>query len=224
MPLDANGERPDRAWVPISIPVKRSRRRAHRTAGSSGTASTRPVATSASASASGDPAGPDRCRSLSRNSLADVRFYAWASVNRGRPRRGHGLCPRCRVAVFVHPRGGSDTRRGRSGGYQHPVCVVPPQPGCRETDRDLCRSGSPSPFRMVGPGTHPIIVGTNAGNNVHARDGLIKKVTGRLGPQGMSLQFLRGGWLFSDPCRKDKRPTGHPSRTDRQRLRERPLR
>jgi hypothetical protein len=73
----------------------------------------------------------------------------------------------------------------------HTVCVVPPQRGCRETDGDDATR---------------IFFTVPDGWALSAEHRLSKPATGSAAPRGMSLQFLRGGWLFSDPCRTDDSP------------------
>jgi hypothetical protein len=68
------------------------------------------------------------------------------------------------------------------------VCVIPPQTGCRESSAD-------DSIRI----TFIVPDGWASGFD----DAAITKVTTpTYGPSGMSLHFLRGGWLFSDPCLK----------------------
>ena len=68
------------------------------------------------------------------------------------------------------------------------VCVIPPQAKCRESSAD-------DAIRI----TFTVPDGWASGFD----DAAITKVTTpTYGPSGMSLHFLRGGWLFSDPCLK----------------------
>ena len=134
----------------------------------------------------------------------DVRFYAWASVIQdGRV-----------VATDYSPDVGwlDPTVLGRGQhektpflNDEHSVCVVPPQPGCRETDMDegiLITFTLPDGWAWNDSDNRADV----RGHLLSPHDGLFKKATGMAAPQGMRLQFLRGGWLFSDPCRKVDAP------------------
>ena len=198
MPVDAKGERPHREWV-TDLHSGRTEAAAGPPYGLSPFGASRYPA-GGDFGVRIDIFGPGRLGQFPKSSeqlASDVHFYAWASViEDGRV-----------VATDYAPDVGwldpSILGVGRNeaspfGGI-NTVCVVPPQPGCRETDRD----GFDITFTVSDGWTWNTSDHVDdRGKHVQARDGLIKKATGRLGPQGMSLQFLRGGWLFSDPCRK----------------------
>ena len=84
---------------------------------------------------------------------------------------------------------------------EHTVCALPRQPGCRETDMDEAIGISfilPDGWAWTDS-DKPVDVD---GKHRTPRDGLMKQATGMAAPHGMRLQFLRGGWLYSDPCHK----------------------
>ena len=195
MPVDASGERPHRAWV---TDLHTGRTEAADPYGYS------------RYPAGGDygvrigivgPGRPGQLPKSVEEFATDVHFYAWASViQEGRV-----------VATDYAPDVGwldpSILAVGKNEaspfGGVNTVCVVPPQPGCRETDRDGFDVTFTVPDGWTWNTSDHV---DDRGKHVAARDGLTKKATGSLGPQGMSLQFLRGGWLFSDPCRKVDAP------------------
>jgi hypothetical protein len=129
----------------------------------------------------------------------DVHFYVWASVIQDGRVVATDYAP---DAGWLDPSilGVGQNEASPFGGV-NTVCVVPPQPGCRETDMDEAISFT---FTLPDGWTWNDADKRvdDRGKRVSVRDGLIKKATGRLGPRGMSLEFLRGGWLYSDPCRK----------------------
>ena len=203
MPVDATGERPHRVWV--------TDLHSGRTESAAGPPYGRAIA-DAFYPAGGDFGvrigifGPGRRGQIPKSieQLApDVRFYVWASVIQNGRVVATDYAP---DAGWLDPSilGVGQNVASPYGGV-NTVCVVPPQPGCRETDRDGFAISFTVPDGWTwNDSTNRV---DDRGKHVYARDGLIKKATGRLGPQGMSLQFLRGGWLFSDPCRKvDARP------------------
>ena len=199
MPVDATGERPHRVWV-TDLHSGRTEAAAGPPYG--------PVVGDSFYPAGGDFGvrigifGPGRPGQLPKSDdqlATDVRFYAWASVIEDGRVAATDYAP---DAGWLDPSilGVGRNEASPFGGI-NTVCVVPPQPGCRETDRD----GFGITFTLPDGWTWDTSDHIDDRNkHVQARDGLIKKATGRSGPQGMSLQFLRGGWLFSDPCRKAK--------------------
>jgi hypothetical protein len=136
---------------------------------------------------------------------SDMPFYVWASVNQG---------GRVVATDYAPDVGWLDPTVLEAGQYEerpfghdregHTMCLVPPQPGCRE------RNGANPAFTRTITFTVPDGWAWNDSDNLadvrghllNPHDGLFKKATGMVAPQGMRLQFLRGGWLFSDPCRK----------------------
>lgn len=198
MPLDANGERPHRVWV-TDLHSGRTEAAAGPPYG--------PVIGDSFYPAGGDfgvriglwgPGRPGQLPKSVEELATDVHFYAWASVIQDGRVVATDYAP---DAGWLDPSilGVGRNEASPFGGI-NTVCVVPPQPGCRETDRDLSIGIT---FTVPDGWTWNTSDHVDdRGKHVQARDGLIKKATGRLGPQGMSLQFLRGGWLFSDPCRK----------------------
>jgi hypothetical protein len=68
------------------------------------------------------------------------------------------------------------------------VCAIPPQAGCRESSAD-------DSIRI----TFTVPDGWASGFEGAA---ITKPAAGTWAPSGMSLHFVRGGWLFSDPCLK----------------------
>ena len=199
MPVDATGERPHRVWV-TDLHSGRTEAAAGPPYG--------PVVGDSFYPAGGDFGvrigifGPGRPGQLPKSDdqlATDVHFYAWASVIEDGRVVATDYAP---DAGWLDPSilGVGRNEASPFGGI-NTVCVVPPQPGCRETDRD----GFGITFTLPDGWTWDTSDHIDDRNkHVEARDGLIKKATGRSGPQGMSLQFLRGGWLFSDPCRKAK--------------------
>jgi hypothetical protein len=129
----------------------------------------------------------------------DAPFYVWASVIQD------GRVVATDYAPDVGWLDSSVLAAGRYGdrpflNYEHAVCVVPPQPGCRETDRaEAVGISFTLPDGWAWNDSDDRV--DARGNLVSPHDGLIKPATGMAAPQGMRLQFLRGGWLFSDPCR-----------------------
>jgi hypothetical protein len=206
MPIDARGERPHRAWI-TDLHTGRTESAAGPPYGIVGKKtfdSFYPTETA------GNGAhwliyGGDVAAGGSRNGRMGV-YYLWASViNDGRV-----------VATDYAPDlgwldptllgAGQNEARPFEPSNEHTVCVVPPQPGCRETDRDDAIG-----ITLTLPDGWAWNDSDNRvdvrGKRVTPRDGLIKPATGMAAPRGMRLQFLRGGWLFSDPCRKvDARP------------------
>ena len=202
MPLDATGERPHRVWV-TDLHSGRTEAAAGPPYG--------PVVGDSFYPAGGDfgvrigiygPGRPGQLPKSDEQLATDVHFYAWASVIQDGSVVATDYAP---DAGWLDPSilGVGRNEASPFGGI-NTVCVVPPQPGCRETDRDLSIGIT---FTVPDGWTWNTSDHVDdRGKHVDARDGLIKKATGRLGPQGMSLQFLRGGWLFSDPCRKNDAP------------------
>ena len=203
MPLDANGERPHRVWV-TDLHSGRTEAAAGPPYGA--------VIGDSFYPAGGDfgvrigifgPGWPGQLPKSIEQLATDVHFYAWASVIQAGRVVATDYAP---DAGWLDP---SILGVGQNGaspfGGINTVCVVPPQPGCRETDRDVSIG-----FTFTVPDGWTWNTSDHVddrGKHVQARDGLVKNATGRSAPQGMSLQFLRGGWLFSDPCRKvDARP------------------
>jgi hypothetical protein len=66
------------------------------------------------------------------------------------------------------------------------VCLNPPQAGCRESSAD-------DSIRI----TFTVPDGWASG---FAGMAITKPETGTVAPHGMSLHFLRGGWMYHDPC------------------------
>ena len=202
MPVDGKGERPHRVWV-TDLHSGRTEAAAGPPYG--------PVVGDSFYPNGGDwgvrigifgPGRPGQLPTSVEELATDVHFYAWASVIRDGRVVATDYAP---DAGWLDPSilGVGRNEASPFGGI-NTVCVVPPQPGCRETDRDGFGIAFTVPDGWTWNTSDHI---DDRGKHVQARDGLIKKATGRLGPQGMSLQFLRGGWLFSDPCRKvDARP------------------
>jgi hypothetical protein len=132
----------------------------------------------------------------------DVLFYAWASVIQDGRVVATDYAPDLGwLDPTVLGPGQRDERPFGAGGNGHSVCVVPPQPGCRETD-----SADNVQITFALPDGWAWNDSDNRadvrGHALTPHDGLFNKATGMVAPQGMRLQFLRGGWLFSDPCRK----------------------
>jgi hypothetical protein len=148
------------------------------------------------------PGRPGQFPKSNEQLATDVRFYAWASVIQGGRVVATDYAP---DAGWLDPSilGVGQNEVSPFGG-EHTVCVVPPQPGCRETDRD----GVGFTFTVPdGWAWNDADSGVDSRGKDVSSSGLIKPVTGTAAPQGMRLQFLRGGWLFSDPCRTvDARP------------------
>jgi hypothetical protein len=203
MPLDAKGERPHRVWV-TDLHSGHTESAAGPPYGG--------VIGDSFYPAGGDfgvrislwgPGRPGHLPKSVEELATDVHFYAWASVIQDGRVVATDYAP---DAGWLDPSilGVGRNEASPFGGI-NTVCVVPPQPGCRETDRDLSIGVTFTVPDGWTWNTSDHI--DDRGKHVDARDGLIKKATGRSGPQGMSLQFLRGGWLFSDPCRtKEARP------------------
>ena len=200
MPLDTKGERPHRVWV-TDLHSGHTESAAGPPYGG--------VIGDSFYPAGGDfgvrislwgPGRPGHLPKSAEELATDVRFYAWASVIQDGRVVATDYAP---DAGWLDPSilGVGRNEASPFGGI-NTVCVVPPQPGCRETDRDL---GIGVSFTVPDGWTWNTSDHIDdRGKHVDARDGLIKKATGRSGPNGMSLQFLRGGWLFSDPCRTAK--------------------
>jgi hypothetical protein len=199
MPVDARGERPHRAWI-TDLHTGRTESAAGPPYGIVGNTTFDtfyPTGLEETGSVRWMLAGGrcDGCTDM------DAPFYVWASVIQDGRVVATDYAP---DVAWLDP---SVLAAGRYRDRpflndEHTVCAVPRQPGCRETDMDEAIG-----ITFVLPdgwawndSDKPVDVD---GKHDSPRDGLIKKATGMAAPQGMRLQFLRGGWLYSDPCRKD---------------------
>ena len=203
MPVDATGERPHRVWV-TDLHTGRTESAAGPPYGAAVGDSWYPPGFGGYGVLFNmyGPGRPGQFPKSDHQRATDVRFYAWASVIQDGRVVATDYAP---DAGWLDPSilGMGQNEVSPFGG-EHTVCVVPPQRGCRETDRDGVRFTFtvPNGWAWNDPES-----GVDARGKGLSSSGLIKKATGTAAPQGMRLQFLRGGWLFSDPCRTvDARP------------------
>ena len=201
MPVDATGERPHRAWV-TDLHTGRTESAAGPpyggVVGDSFYLGLGHTGAAFNMTASGRPGQCPDVRCPGR--ATDVRFYAWASVIQDGRVVATDYAPDARVAGPDHPGAGQNEESPFGIGRGHTMCDLPRQPR-------LSRNGQgraigitftlPDGWAWNDP-DQPVDV---HGKHAHSRDGLIKPATGMAAPQGMRLQFLRGGWLLSDPCR-----------------------
>ena len=191
MPLDATGERPHRVWV-TDLHTGRTESAAGPPYGAVVGDSFYPDGYGVRIGIFG-PGRPGRLPKNVEELATDVRFYAWASVIQA---------GRVVAADYAPDVGWLDDNLLGAGEYQampflnyeHSVCNVPPQPGCRETDRAeavVIAFTLPDGWAWNDSDNRVDV----RGKRVSPRDGLIKQATGMTAPDGVRLQFLRGGWL-----------------------------
>jgi hypothetical protein len=199
MPVDARGERPHRVWV-TDLHSGRTESAAGPPYGAVVGDSFYPGEWGDGHIAMSQPGRPGQFPKTVEDLATDVHFYAWASVIQDGRVVATDYAPDVGWLDKSLLAAGQNEARPFEDANEHTVCVVPPQPGCRETDMD----------EAVGI-TFTLPDGwawNDSDNRVDARgkpltprDGLFKPATGMVAPRGMRLQFLRGGWLHSDPCR-----------------------
>ena len=207
MPVEATGERPHRVWV-TDLHTGRTESAAGPPYGPVVGDSFYPPGAFGRDVLIGifGPGRPGQLPKSVKELATDVHFYAWASVIQD----GHvvatdyapdaGWLDPSLLAAGQNEENPFEDRKG------HTVCDLPRQAGCRETDRD---DSIGITFTLPdgwawNDSDQPVDVDGKHGT---PHDGLIKQATGVTAPGGMRLQFLRGGWLFSDPCRTvDARP------------------